>query len=93
MTEFGQGDLPDRLLDNCSIYYFLDDPQGWEAMAYLLPIVALWEMCQDYDPDNVKNEMLRIFDLIPITGYRYKIEKLIEEDRANGGFKYDQENI
>ena len=83
MDEFGQGDLPDRLLDNCTIYYFLEDPQGWEAMAYLLPIVALAEMNEDYEPDDVKNEMLRVFDLIPENGYKERIEKLIEYDRKD----------
>ena len=52
MDEFGQGDLPNRLFDNCTLYYFLYDPQGWEAVAYLAPIMALWEMCHDYDPDH-----------------------------------------
>ena len=96
MDEFGQGDLPDRLLDNCTIYYFRDNPQGWEALAYLLPIAALWEMCQDYDPDNVKNVMLNAFSLLPEEGYRERIEKLIEEDRAKadkGGSEDDPENI
>ncbi len=96
MDEFGQGDLPDRLLDNCTIYYFRDDPQSWEALAYLLPIAALWEMCHDYDPDNVKNVMLNAFSLIPEEGYRERIEKLIEEDRAKadeGESEDDQENI
>ena len=82
MKEFGQGDLPDNLLDNCSIYYFLEDPHGWTSVAYLLPIIALLVMCQDYDPDHVKDEMLRVFDLIPRRRYREKIEILIEEDRA-----------
>lgn len=96
MDEYGQGDLPDRLLDNCTMYYLVDDPQGWEAMAYLLPIVALLEMCQDYDPDSVKDVMLRIFDLFPGKGYRERVEKLIKEDRAKaekGESVYDKENI
>ncbi len=98
MNEFGQIDLPDNLLDNCTLYYFLDDPQGWDALAYLLPILALWEMCQDYDPDTVKNVMLKVFDLIPDDGNIERIEKLIEEDRAKansnkGGHDDDQEDI
>ncbi len=82
MDEFGQGDLPDKLLENCALYYLIEDPQGWEAVADILPILALWEMCQDYNPDNVKNEILKVFDMIPGEGYRERIEKLIEEDRA-----------
>ena len=82
MHEFGQGDLPDRLLENCAIYYFLDNPQGWEAVADLFPILALGEMCQEYEPDDVKNGMLKAFDLVPDAGYRERVEKLIEEDRA-----------
>ena len=82
MHEFGQGDLPDILLDNCTLYYFLDDPQGWEAVAYLLPIAALYEMCSDYEPDSVKDNMLKVFDVIPDDGYRERLERLIEEDRA-----------
>ncbi len=96
MHEFGQGDVPDSLLDNCTIYYFLDNPQGWEALAYLLPIAALWEMCQDYEPDNVKDKMLEVFDRIPGEGYRDRIEKLIEEDRIKtkkGECNNDQENL
>ena len=97
MDEFGQGDLPDRLLDNCTLYYFLEDPQGWEALAYILPIIALWEMCHDYEPESVKNEMLKVFDLIPDGGYRERIEKQIKEDRARAGKgeenRDDQENI
>ncbi len=96
MNEFGQGDLPDNLLDNCALYYLIDDPQGWEAMAYLLPIVALAEMCQEYEPDNVKDDMLTVFDMIPEGGYRERIEKLIAEDRikaGKGGFGNDQEDI
>ncbi len=88
MKEFGQGDLPDRLLDNCTIYYLVDDPQGWEAAAYLIPIIVLKEICQDQDlnPDRVKDEMLRIFDLVPDgSRYRERMEKLIEEDRAKAG--------
>ena len=95
MDEFGQGDLPDRLLDNCTLYYFIDDPKGWEALAYLLPIAALWEMCQEYDPDSVKEGMLKVFDLVPGDGYRERIEKLIEKDRAKAGKgdEDDQKNI
>ena len=85
MDKFGQGDLPDRLVDSCAIYYFLDDPQGFEALAYLLPITALVEMCREYEPDNVKKTMLDVFDMIGDGGYRDRIEKLIEEDRANAG--------
>ena len=96
MDEFGQGDLPDRLLDNCTIYYFVDDPKRWEALAYLLPIAALWEMCTDYEPDNVQKVMFGIFDLVPDKGYRQRIEKLIEEDKAKeteGESDNDQEDI
>ncbi len=97
MDEFGQGDLPDHLLDNCSLYYFLEDPKGWKALAYILPIYALWEMCNNYEPDNVKDGLLKVFDLIPTGGYRERLEKLIEEDRAKagkeGGGEDDQENI
>lgn len=96
MHEFGQGDLPDILIDNCTIYYFLDDPQGWEAMAYLFPIVALGEMCREYEPDSVKDNMLRLFDMIPDGGYRERIERFIEEDRRKaekGEGGYDQEDI
>ncbi|MBO4900013.1 MAG: hypothetical protein J5509_06955 [Lachnospiraceae bacterium] len=85
MDEFGQGDLPNRLFDNCTLYYFLHDPQGWEAVAYLAPIMALWEMCHDYDPDSIKDGLLRLFDRIPAEGDRERIEKLIEEDRAKAG--------
>ncbi len=96
MNEFGQGDLPDRLLDNCTLYYFLENPKGWEAVANLLPIMALSRMCCQYEPDQVKNEMLQVFNLIPGKGYRERIEKLIEEDRAKAGkgeSEDDQENI
>lgn len=82
MKEFGQGDFPDRLLDNCTLYYLLEDPKGWEALAYLFPIIALWEMCHDYEPDVVKDRMLKMFDLIPNGDYRERIEKLIAEDRS-----------
>ena len=96
MDTFGQGVCPDKLLDNCAIYYFLDDPQGWESQAYLLPIVALGEMCRgDYEPDRVKELMLKIFSIIPDRGYVSRIEKLIEEDRAKankGESNYDQED-
>ena len=81
MDEFGQGDIPDRLFDNCTIYYLTDDPKGWEALAYILPIIALWEMCTDYDPDSVKNTMLKVFDLIPEGDYVERIEKYIAADR------------
>ncbi len=87
MHEFGQFDMPDNLLDNCTIYYLVDDPQGWEALAYLLPITALWIMCEDYEPDLVKKEMLDVFDLIPDNGYRDRIERMIEEDRKNATIK------
>ena len=97
MREFGQGDVPDRLFDNCTIYYFLDDPQGWEAIAYILPIIALGVMCSEFDPDEVKTELLRVFDIIPYNGYVERIEKLIEEDRAGadktGGSENDKEGI
>ena len=97
MDEFGQGDLPDRLLDNCTLYYLLEDPHGWESLAYILPLVALWEMCHDYEPDSVKNELLKVFDLIPNDGYKDRIEKLIEEDRARtdkkGDYSGDQESV
>ncbi len=94
MNEFGQRDLPDRLLDKCAVYFYIDDPRGWEAMAYLLPIVTLWAMCDDYKPDNVKNGMLKVFDLVPDKGYKERIEKLIEEDRAKteGGSENDRED-
>lgn len=82
MDEFGQGDLPDRLLNNCTIYYLLDDPRGWEAVAYLLPILSLAQMCQDYEPDRVKESILMVLDIIKAGGYRERIEKLIEEDRV-----------
>ena len=96
MDEFGQGDLPDRLLDNCTMYYLIDDPQGWEAIAYILPIVALSEMCVDYNPDSVKDNMLKVFDLLPGKEYRKRVEKLIEEDRVKaekGESDYDEEDI
>ena len=97
MQEFGQGDFPDRLFDNCTIYYFSDDPGGWEALAYVLPIAALWEMCQDYDPDSVKDGILKAFDLIPDgERYRERIEKLIAEDREKakqGGSEDDQKDF
>ncbi|MCR5223028.1 MAG: hypothetical protein K6D90_09220 [Lachnospiraceae bacterium] len=83
MDEFGQFDLPDNLLNNCALYYLVDDPQGWEALAYLLPITALWIMCEDYEPDSVKKELLDVFDLIPDNGYKDRVEKMIEEDRKN----------
>ena len=85
MEEFGQGDIPDRLLENCSLYYFLADPRGWEALAYLLPIMALWEMCQDYDPDSIKDGLLRTFDFVPGAGYADRVEAMIEEDRIRAG--------
>ena len=75
-----RGDFPDRLLDNCTIYYLLDDPWGWEAVAYLFPILSIAQMCQDYEPDHVKEAMLMVFDIIKAGGYRERIEKLIEED-------------
>ncbi len=96
MHEFGQGDLPDRLLDNCSLYYFINDPHGWEALAYLIPIAALLEMCEDYEPNNVKKVLFKVFDLIPGSGYVERIENLIEEDRAKAikeGYKDDEENL
>ena len=101
MHEFGQFDLPDNLLNNCALYYLVDDPQGWEALAYLLPITALWIMCEDYEPDNVKKELLDVFDLIPDKGYKDRVEKMIEEDRKNatmkeeltGGHTDDKEDI
>ena len=90
MDEFGQGDLPDRLLDNCTIYYLLDDPRGWEAVAYLFPILSLAQMCQDYEPDHVKEAILKIFDIIEVGGYRERIEKLIEEDRVKASSISDE---
>ena len=96
MDEFGQGDLPDRLVDNCATYYFPDDPQGFEALAYLLPIAALMSMCEDYDADQVKDGMLKVFDLIPDNGYSARLEKLIEEDRKKaekGESEYDKKDI
>ena len=95
MDKFGQGDLPDSLLDSCSVYYYLYDPQGWEALACILPITALWHMCHDYEPDNVKEAMLMVFDLIPDGRYRERIEKMIKEDRAKfekGESEYDSKN-
>lgn len=96
MDEFGQGDLPDWLINNCTIYYLMDDPKGWEALAYILPITALWEMCTEYNPDSVKNTMFKAFDLIPKGDYVERIEKLIAEDRENaekGGSEDDSESI
>jgi len=96
MDEFGQGDLPDWLINNCTIYYLMDDPKGWEALAYILPITALWEMCTEYNPDSVKNTMFKVFDLIPKGDYVERIEKLIAADRENaekGGSEDDSESI
>ena len=81
MNEFEQPALPDELLDNCSLYYFMADPQGWEALAYVLPITALREMNYEYEPDDIKEIMLKALDLIPDDGYRERIEALIAEDR------------
>ena len=38
-------------------------------------------MCTDYDPDSVKNTMLKVFDLIPEGDYVERIEKYIAADR------------
>ena len=97
MEEFGQFDVPDRLFDNCTIYYFHYDPRGWEALAYILPIMALSGMNGEYEPDDVKSRLLQVFDIIPKVGYRERVEMLIEEDRAKaakaGGSGDDQEDI
>ncbi len=74
--------IPDDLLDGCAIYYFIYDPQGWEAVACTIPILVLWKMCLDYDPDDLKNQILKYFDFIPGDGYRERIEMLIETDRT-----------
>ncbi len=93
MNKFGQGDQPDRLLDACAMYYYLYNPQAWEAVACILPLIALWEMCRDYDPDNVRDRMLDIFNFIPHDGYRERVAELVEGDRAKsqkGECTYDQ---
>ncbi len=97
MDEYCLDYLPDRLIDNCAMYYLIEDLQGWEALAYVMPISAIWEMSHDYEPDSVKDEMLKVFDLMPNVGYRERLEKLIEEDRMKTGkgeeTTDDQENI
>ena len=94
MEEFDQGGVPpDHLLDCWSLYYFLEDPKGWEAIAYILPIIALLEMCGNYEPDDVKDILFRMFfDRFPEDGYRERLEKLIEEDRAGAGKAGDSED-
>ena len=96
MDEFGQGDLPDNLLDRCTLYYFLYDPQGWEALACVVPIMVLWEMCNGYEPDDVKNKMFEMFSITPGKSRLKEIEKLIEEDRKKQAKEInadDQEDI
>ncbi|MCR5212513.1 MAG: hypothetical protein K6C41_08195 [Lachnospiraceae bacterium] len=97
MEDYFSFALPDELVDNCSLYYFMADPQGWEALAYVLPIIALSEMNYEYEPDHIKDIMLKAFDLIPNDGYREKIEVLIAQDREKakkeGGNADDQEDI
>lgn len=97
MEEYFSGSLPNELADNCSLYYFLADPQGWEVLAYVLPIIALREMNYEYEPDDIKDILLKAFNLVPNEGYRERIEALIAEDRARaikgGGDADDQEDI
>ena len=95
MDEFGQRDFPDRLINNCAIYYLVDDPQGWEAVAYLLPIIALMQMCNKYEPEDIKKLMMTVFDLVPNGDYRERTEELIAQDRLKaekGESEYDEDD-
>ena len=87
MNEFGQGKIPNTLVDNCTVHYFLHDPKGWEALAYLLPIRALAGMCSGEEPDKIKDELLKCFEAVPGDGWKERTEEMIKADRAKAASK------